>query len=243
MKKQRHFYRFSLLTATLLPLITGCVTDQDFRGLEMQVRSMDNRLVEMERNLDELQRGAGTSVKIMQKQQADMGGSLDRVNTELLQVKGQLDETRHRYRSLQSENKRLEGKLSTVQEISESQALELKERLGNVETSASEFDNRLANVRSNLTALQEKQAKADTIGPLLTAKVLTCSTGPSRKVSRRSIKTSISPAPATSSDSMTNGFSVCRLTQRRTMKNTATKTAESGSPAAKTSTTGQSPKC
>lgn len=159
MKKQCHFYRFSLLTATLLPLVTGCVTDQDFRGLEMQVRSMDNRQVEMERNLEDLKRGAGTSVEIMQKQQANMGGTLDRVNTELLQVKGQLDETRHRYRSLQSENKRLEEKLGTVQAISETQALDLKERLGSVETSTSELDNRLTNVHSNLTAVQEKQAK------------------------------------------------------------------------------------
>lgn len=159
MKKHRHFYRLSLLTATLLPLVTGCVTDQDFRGLQMQIRSMDNRLVEMERSLDELERGAGTSVKIMQKQQANMGGTLDRVNTELLQVKGQLDETRHRYRSLQSENKRLEGELSQIQAKSEAQALELKERLGSVETSASELDNRLANVHSNLTAVQEKQAR------------------------------------------------------------------------------------
>ncbi len=159
MKKQRHFYHFSLLTVTLLPLVTGCVTDQDFRGLEMQVRSMDNRLVEMERNLDELQRGAGASVEIMQKQQANMGGTLDRVNTELLQVKGQLDETRHRYRSLQSENKRLEGELGQVQATSEAQAFDLKERLGSVETSTTQLDSRLSNVHSNLTAIQEKQAQ------------------------------------------------------------------------------------
>jgi len=53
----------------------------------------------------------------------------------------------------------LTNDLGRVQSTSKAQALELQERLGSVEMNTSELDNRLTNVHSNLTAVQEKQAK------------------------------------------------------------------------------------
>ncbi len=159
MKKQRSFYRLSLITASLLPLLAGCVTDKDFRGLELHVRSMDNRLVELETGLDELKRGAGAKVEVIQKQQAGMGSSINRLGTDFLQVKGQLDESRHRYRSLQSENERLLNKITELQQTNEQKNIELQQRLGSVESSTTEIDSRLSTVHSNLTDLQKAQAR------------------------------------------------------------------------------------
>lgn len=160
MKKYRSCYHLSILAAGLLPLLAGCVTDQDFRSLEMQVRSMDNRMVELENDVQTLQRGAGSSVEVMKKQQAGLSNNLDRINTELLQVKGQLDESRHRYRNLQDENKNLQEQLKTVQQETEQKTVELQERIGTVESSTTEIDTKLSTVHSNLTDMKESQAVA-----------------------------------------------------------------------------------
>lgn len=160
MKKYRSCYHLSILAAGLLPLLAGCVTDQDFRSLEMQVRSMDNRMVELENDVQTLQKGAGSSVEVMKKQQAGLSNNLDRINTELLQVKGQLDESRHRYRNLQDENKNLQDQLKTVQQQTEQKTGELQERIGTVESSTTEIDTKLSTVHSNLTDMKESQAVA-----------------------------------------------------------------------------------
>ncbi|MEW6519628.1 MAG: tol-pal system protein YbgF [Thermodesulfobacteriota bacterium] len=159
MKKNRSCYHLSILAAGLLPLLTGCVTDQDFRSLELQVRSMDNRLVEMENNVQVLQRGGG-SVEMVKKQQAGLSSNMERLNTELLQVKGQLDESRHRYRGLQEENQRLQEAMKTVQQQTEQKTVELQERIGTVESSTSEIDTRLESVHTNLVGIKETQAQA-----------------------------------------------------------------------------------
>ena len=57
MKKQRSLYRLFIFAAGFAPLVTGCVTDQDFRVLELQVRSMDNRVVELEKEVEEFRAG------------------------------------------------------------------------------------------------------------------------------------------------------------------------------------------
>ncbi|OKY75275.1 MAG: tol-pal system protein YbgF [Desulfobulbaceae bacterium DB1] len=160
MKKifSRSFY--SLLAVGLVPLLSGCVTDQDFRGLQLQFRSLDNRLVELERDFDQLQNNAGSSVEVMRKQQAGMGSTIDKLNAELLQIKGQLDESRHRYRNLQSENQKLQEEISLLGQKTDEQAGSLQERITTVESSTSEIDTRLANVHTNLAEMQEEQAKA-----------------------------------------------------------------------------------
>jgi tol-pal system protein YbgF len=160
MKKYRACYHLSILAAGLLPLLAGCVTDQDFRGLELQLRSMDNRMVALENEVQELQRGAGTSVEVMKKQQAGLSSNLDRLNTEFLQVKGQLDESRHRYRNLQEENQSLQEALKGIQQQTEQKNVELQERIGSVESSTSEIDSRLSTVHSNLVDIKESQALA-----------------------------------------------------------------------------------
>jgi len=160
MKKYRACYHLSILAAGLLPFLAGCVTDQDFRGLELQLRSMDNRMVSLESEVQELQRGTGTSVEVMKKQQAGLSSNVDRLNTELLQVKGQLDESRHRYRNLQEENQGLQESFKTVQQQTEQKNVELQERIGSVESSTSEIDSRLSTVHSNLVDIKESQALA-----------------------------------------------------------------------------------
>ncbi|MBI5558785.1 MAG: tol-pal system protein YbgF [Deltaproteobacteria bacterium] len=163
MKKYFSGSHLTILAIGLLPFLSGCVTAQDFRSLEMQIRNMDNRMVAVENEVKELQSGAGASVELVRKQQAGLSSNFDRLNTELMQVKGELDESRHRYRSLQSENKNLQDELKTVQEKTEKHATELQDRIGTVESSATQIDTRLSSVDSNLADMKEEQARAATI--------------------------------------------------------------------------------
>lgn len=160
MKKYRSCHHLSILAAGLFPFLAGCVTDQDFRSLELQFRNMDNRMVALENQVQEINRG-GSSVELVKKQQAGLSSNLDRLNAELMQVKGQLDESRHRYRNLQSENKNLGEELKKIQQL-EQKTGELQERIGSMESSNTEIDTRLSTVDTHLADIKETQTMAAT---------------------------------------------------------------------------------
>jgi tol-pal system protein YbgF len=149
-----------MLAAGLLPLLGGCVTYQDYRSLELQLRNMDNRMVALENRVQEMNTG-GSSVELVKKQQAGLSSNLDRLNAELMQVKGQLEESRHRYRTLQSENKNLQDELKKIQEL-EQKTGELQQRIGTMESSTSDIDTRLSTVDTHLADIKESQAAAAT---------------------------------------------------------------------------------
>ncbi|MBI4792550.1 MAG: tol-pal system protein YbgF [Deltaproteobacteria bacterium] len=160
MKKYRSCYHLSILAAGLFPFLAGCVTDQDFRSLELQFRNLDNRMVALENQVQDMHSG-GSSVELMKKQQAGLSSNLDRLNAELLQVKGQLDESRHRYRNMQADNKNLQEELKKIRDL-EQKTGELQERIGTMESSTSEIDTRLSTVDTHLADIKETQATAAT---------------------------------------------------------------------------------
>ncbi|MFH1216245.1 MAG: tol-pal system protein YbgF [Pseudomonadota bacterium] len=190
----------SLIAAGLLPMLSGCVTDQDFRGLQLQFRSMDNRLVELENELSQLKNNAGTSVEIMRKQQAGMGSNMEKLNAELLQIKGQLDESRHRYRNLQAENQKLQEEISLLNQKTEEQAGTLQERISTVESSTSEIDTRLANVHTNLSEMQEEQARAAALAAELARKKAELAGRSTQPHEITPVKIKKSPSAVSSSD-------------------------------------------
>ncbi len=98
----------TLLTCTLVlglsPLVTGCVTTQDHKNLQLKVRNQNNRIVELEHSLDKLSSGGGDSTKTLQRLQADLAAEVDRLKMQLLQVSGQMEEATYRNRTLLEEN-------------------------------------------------------------------------------------------------------------------------------------------
>ncbi len=115
----------SFLVLLVLPMISGCVATKDqLSSLNLKVRNQDNRLVELEQLTSDGTNATGT----VQKQLADLALELESISTELLQVKGQLDETNHRNRTLIEENQELRTLLDTrLQELDEnSQNLQQK---------------------------------------------------------------------------------------------------------------------
>lgn len=81
----------------LSPFLLQCVAAQkDVRGLDLRTRTIDNRLIDIEHDVESLQnKSAG---------QAEMGEMIDQLNTRLLKIEGQLDESTHVSRRFQDES-------------------------------------------------------------------------------------------------------------------------------------------
>ena len=114
------------LSLLLLPLLSGCVVTQDqFKSLNLVVRNQDNRLVELEQRASAGSDATGS----VQKQQADLSQEIERLSTELLQIKAQLDESNHRSRNLRQENEELRqelaNRLAGLEELSQNQEQKL----------------------------------------------------------------------------------------------------------------------
>jgi len=102
-------HRLPLLILALSPLLVQCLaSSQDVRTLDLRLRTMNNKLISMDRNVNDLQaetaaRANKSSVDDLQKNQADASNSLDYLKTQLLQVKGQIEENSHHIQKLQEE--------------------------------------------------------------------------------------------------------------------------------------------
>lgn len=101
-----------VLTLCLTPFLMQCVAaEKEVKGLDLRMRTVNTRLVNMEKDID--------GIKSKSVNQAEMGETLDRLNTQMLQVKGQLDESTRSSRSLQEENKKLKENVTLkLEEIS-----------------------------------------------------------------------------------------------------------------------------
>jgi len=157
-------HRPLLLILALSPFLVQCLaTSQDFRTLDLRLRTVNNKLISMDRNVSDLQaetaaRANKSSVDDLQKNQADASNSLDYMKTQLLQLKGQIEENSHHIQKLQEdenfyrdsqssrfhdlsegiENLRitldeLQTKLATVEKKSQSDSATLQQMSGDVE--------------------------------------------------------------------------------------------------------------
>ncbi|MBU0482251.1 MAG: tol-pal system protein YbgF [Proteobacteria bacterium] len=89
------------------PFLIQCVAStQDVKNLDLRLRSMDNKLINMDRGMNDLKeettnRANKNSVEALQKNLADTANTIDQLRTKLLQVKGQMEENAHQYQKLQ----------------------------------------------------------------------------------------------------------------------------------------------
>jgi tol-pal system protein YbgF len=138
---QRHL----LLTLFLAPFLIQCATTQDVRTLDLKLRTLDNRLLSMDRNVNDLQedtitRANKSSVEDLRKNLAENANTLDYQKTQLLQLKGQIEENSHHVQKLQEDETYYRDSLSArfhdlsegIENLRISQE-ELQTRLGNLE--------------------------------------------------------------------------------------------------------------
>lgn len=149
-----------LLTLITAPVLTGCiVTPQDMKSLNLRLRSIDSRLITVEKEITDIKEGTGSSVELMQKQQAGIGVTLDQLNAQLLQVTSELDETQHRHQSLQAENMRLKEEISNRFATVENQTTTLYQQVGEINTNVGALDSNLQQIKT--AQIEEATAKAD----------------------------------------------------------------------------------
>lgn len=100
------------------PLLIQCVaSQQEVNSIELRLRTMDNRMVNMDREVTNLQSKANETVNVgsiefLQKRQAELGNTVDRLQSELLQIKGKIEETTYRSRNVQDENSQFKSSLA-----------------------------------------------------------------------------------------------------------------------------------
>lgn len=136
MKKQ---YVTSLLLLGIMPFLTQCATQDDVNSLNYHIRSLNKKVEDIKDN----------TVGQMQKRQANSSGMIDQLQTDILQLRSQLDESSHIHRMLQEQNKELQQAISNLKETQEQ---ELNTRLA-------EYDNRLKRQEESLAAI--RQARID----------------------------------------------------------------------------------
>ena len=111
--------RALILTLLLSPFLVQCIaTQQDLKSMELRLRTVNNRLINMDRSFDDLQeettsRANKNTVEALQKHQASTANDIDELKTRLLQVQGQIEENSHHYRKLQEDAVDYRDSLST----------------------------------------------------------------------------------------------------------------------------------
>ncbi|MEN8135522.1 MAG: tol-pal system protein YbgF [Thermodesulfobacteriota bacterium] len=102
-------HRSLILCLLISPLLVQCIaTQQDLKSLELRLRTVNNRMLNLDTSFEDLQeettnRANKNTVEALQKHQAGTANSIDELKTKLLQIKGQMEENSHHYRKLQED--------------------------------------------------------------------------------------------------------------------------------------------
>lgn len=164
-------HRSLLFILALSPFLVQCLaTSQDLRAIDLRLRTINNKLISMDRNVNDLQaqtaaRAQKASVDDLQKNQADTSNSLDYLKTQLLQVKGQIEENSHQFQKLQeeqnfyrdSQSNRFQGLGAGIESL-RLNLDELQTRLAALEKKSQSDSATLQQVTSEVEKLRETRA-------------------------------------------------------------------------------------
>lgn len=140
----------STLTAlAVLPFLMQCASQSDVEDLRYQLRIVNKKVEDLK-----------TSTLPLQKRQAAASGQIDQMEKELLEVKGQLEETHYLNQKLKDQNKELESSISSV---AKEEAAKREEALRHFEESLREKEAKLAEKlnqqQESVKAIQEARVK------------------------------------------------------------------------------------
>ncbi len=140
------------LTLSLTPFLVQCVAaEKELKGLDLRMRTIDSRVVEMDRTVTALKNQSGG--------QAEMGVQLDQMKNRMLQVEGRIDEGIQQSRRFSDEQTAMRDEvntrfadLDTNVETLTTQSTELTKIMG-------ELIEQMAAVQTSFKKLQEERAK------------------------------------------------------------------------------------
>lgn len=142
---KKHFKNI-ILALSIAPLVASCANQDEVTRLQYQVRAMNQKIEEMK----------ATTVNDIRKKQAASANQIDRLEREILDLQGQLDEAERTNALLSEQNKRLE---QSVGDIAKEEAARREAALLNIQQQQAQKDAAIAQLNSKLKA-QERNLQA-----------------------------------------------------------------------------------
>jgi tol-pal system protein YbgF len=132
------------ITLCLAPLLMQCVAaEKEVKGLDLRLRTMDIKMIDMGHSVDALKNKSSGL--------ADMGQQLDQMNTRMLKIEGQLDETTHQ--RIKKEDEHSSFKASMNEQIAQLQNI-----VTEMGTQLTELTGQLSAYADNIKKIQEERA-------------------------------------------------------------------------------------
>ncbi len=156
------FIKFAIILL-VLPLLTQCVSTQDLNTVDLKIRNLNNQLRTT---------GKGRAARLDEilRQQAAMSNRLDQLNTQMLQVKGQLEAGSHNDVVIQGRSKELKKNLNQkINDLAEQIALltdqlnQSNERLAQAQKEAKKAAQDALDANRQALGAQAKAEKAATV--------------------------------------------------------------------------------
>lgn len=150
---------FALIVTGLM--MSQCVPSQDLNTLDLRIRNLDSRIVKMDQTLDKFE-GAGQNnpIERLQRTQAELADKLDLLNTELLQLKGQVEESNHYYAKSKDDRSALKSTMETkVTELSQ-QILLLTDHINQISSQLEAVKTENATARQQIIEAENRAAAA-----------------------------------------------------------------------------------
>jgi tol-pal system protein YbgF len=148
-KNMKKFGINIIFILAIVPFLAQCASQSDVEELRYQLRIVNKKLEDMK----------STTVPL-QKRQAAASGQMDQFEKEILELKGQLDETHHVNQRLKDQNKELETSISNV---AQEEAAKREEALRRFEESLREKEAKLSEKmnqqQESVKAIQEARLK------------------------------------------------------------------------------------
>jgi tol-pal system protein YbgF len=155
-----------IITRTLLGavslLLVQCVPlpSQDINSLDLRIRNLDSRIVKIDQAISKYSgQGPNNPIDRLQKNQAEMVDQLDRLNNELLQLKGQLEENSHFYTQLGEENSEFKSSIEMKVTDLSAQILVLADQINQTSDQLNAIKN---NTELSLQKVKEAENRAAT---------------------------------------------------------------------------------
>jgi tol-pal system protein YbgF len=135
-----------LVIAAIAPFLVQCASQNDVDELRYQLRIVNKKVEDMK-----------TTTAPLQKHQAATSGQMDQFEKEILELKGQLEETHHINQRLKEQNKEM---ADSIANISQAEAAKREEALRNFEALQREKETKLAAELKEKLNQQQESVKA-----------------------------------------------------------------------------------
>jgi tol-pal system protein YbgF len=156
----KRVFLYSLILLGLSSLLIQCATQQDMEYANVQMRKVDTKVEDIDREVTELKK---QTVKEVRERQAETGDRLDYHQTEILRLQGETEENNFFIRQVQEENRELKklllGQIKTSEQNSSKEISRLEERLVLTEDQLQIANDRLTFAENEIQAIKDGRSR------------------------------------------------------------------------------------